>query len=97
MKVTVQHDLTRDEARRRIESMIRQAQQRFGHAVSDVQQQWESDFLRFDFKTAGMKVNGEVEVTDREATVDIKLPLLAMPLEPKIRQMITAEAERALA
>lgn len=97
MKITVQHRLAVAEARRRVETIIQNELKRFGPALSEFNQRWEDDTLHFDFKAAGMKGSGEVEVTALNATIDMRLPLLALPMEPKIREMLRTEAERALA
>jgi hypothetical protein len=42
----------------------------------------------------GVSIRGTVEITDSEVIVEGKLPLLAKPFEPKIRQTVEREAER---
>ena len=39
-----------------------------------------------------MKADGTVEVTDSEVIIDGKLPLLAKPFEPRIKNQIEREA-----
>jgi Putative polyhydroxyalkanoic acid system protein (PHA_gran_rgn) len=92
MHIQVPHHTDRATARGKLESLLRGLQTRHGHMVSDLDQHWEGDELLFNFKAKGFHVKGSVEVTDTELILDGKLPLLARPFEPKMKETIEREA-----
>ncbi|PYQ56990.1 MAG: hypothetical protein DMF58_19350 [Acidobacteria bacterium] len=79
-------------ARQRIEERLHQILATYGHYLSESDHHWEGDRLVFSGKAKGMKASGTVEITDSEVIIDGKLPLLAKPFEPRIKNTIEREA-----
>ena len=94
MRIIVPHHTTRAAARKRIEERFSQLLGEYGRHADDAQHTWSGDTLQFKGKAKGFKIEGSVEVTDSEVIFDGKLPLLAKPFEPKIRQTVERETER---
>lgn len=94
MRITMPHHTTRAEARRKVEQRFDQLLGEFGHQADDARHEWVGDTLHFKGKSRGFSIEGEVEITDTEVIIDGKLPLLARPFEPRIRQTVEREAER---
>jgi hypothetical protein len=92
MRIQLPHHTDRAKARGKIENLLRDMQTRHGHMVSDLDQHWEGDQLLFNFKAKGFHVKGSLEVTDTDLIVDGKLPMLARPFEPKMKEVIEREA-----
>ena len=93
MRVTVPHHTTRARAREIVERKITVLLAQFGEHAGDAQHGWTGDTLQFKGKARGFTVEGTVEITDSEVVIDGKLPLLAKPFEPRIRQALEREAE----
>lgn len=93
MRIAIPHHTTRANARTVIEQKVSALLNQFGGRVDDLQQQWFGDILEFQGKARGFKVEGTVEVTDDEIVLDGKLPLMALPFEPRIREAVKREAE----
>ena len=93
MQFRFDHDTTREKARAKIESLLKDVQSRYGSYVSDVEQSWSGDILDFSFRVKGMKAKGTVEVTDREIILTGDLPLMAKPFESKISRLLEGEAK----
>lgn len=93
MRIAVPHHTTRANARTTIEQKVAALLSQFGGRVDDLQQQWTGDTLEFKGKARGFKVEGTVEVTDEEIILEGKLPLMALPFEPRIREAVKREAE----
>lgn len=93
MRIAVPHHTTKANARTIIEQKVAALLNQFGGKVDDLQQQWTGDTLDFKGKARGFKVEGTVEVTDQEIILDGKLPLMALPFEPRIREAVKREAE----
>jgi len=95
--VTVPHQLTKDEARSRLERFIEVLQTKFEGKVSDLQQSWDGDTLNFGFKTFGIQLKGGIAVNDNELQLDGDLPFAAMMFRGKIESDIKEQLERIVA
>jgi hypothetical protein len=93
MQIAIPHHTTKANARVTIEQKVAALLSQFGGRVDDLQQEWIGDTLEFKGKARGFKVEGTVEVTDQEIVVHGKLPLMALPFEPRIREAVKREAE----
>jgi putative polyhydroxyalkanoate system protein len=92
MHITVPHNTTRDEARRKVEERLANLEGQYGHYATDIDKNWEGDRLTFSVKARGMSGSGSLEITDTEVIVDGKLPLMARPFESRIKSTIEREA-----
>ena len=92
--VRVPHQLSKDEARSRLERFAEMLQQKFESQVSDLQQSWEADTLRFHFKTYGIPLDGGITVADNELNLAGDLPFSAMMFRGKIEAAIREQLER---
>ena len=92
MRVSVPHNTDRDTARRKVEARLQQLLSQYGTYLNDIDQRWEGDRLVFSGSARGFKANGTVEITDSEVIFDGKLPLIAKPFEPRIKNTIEREA-----
>ncbi|HYO76248.1 MAG TPA: polyhydroxyalkanoic acid system family protein [Thermoanaerobaculia bacterium] len=93
MRIAVPHNLTKDEARRRVDQKLSTLLGQFGHQAEHMEHDWAGDTLRFKGKAKGMSVQGTVEITDAAMIVDAKLPLIATMFEGKIREAVQKEAD----
>ena len=95
--VTVPHHLTKDEARSRLERFVEVLQTKFAGKVSDLNQSWEGDTLKFGFKTFGIQLTGGIAVNDDNLKLDGDLPFAAMMFKGKIESDIKEQLERIVA
>lgn len=93
MRIAIPHHTTKSSARETIQNKITALLGQIGGKVEDLQQEWVGDTLEFKGKARGFSVEGTVEVTDEEIVIDGKLPFMAKPFEPKIREAVKREAE----
>lgn len=96
-KVTVPHELGKDEALRRIKAILGKAQGDGGGRLSDVQETWTGDGGSYSFKVAGFKVSGSIEVRDTDVEIDVNYPLAARPFKETIETTLRDRAESVLA
>jgi Putative polyhydroxyalkanoic acid system protein (PHA_gran_rgn) len=96
-KVTVQHQLGKAEALRRIKDILGDAQKRDGGRISDVQETWTDDGGSYSFKAGGFKVSGSIDVRDTDVEIDVSYPLAARPFKEKIESTLRDRAESVLA
>ena len=95
--VRVPHTLTKDEARSRLERFVEMIEQKYADKVSELQQSWEGDSLRFHFKTYGISLDGNISVTDKELNMTGDLPFAAVMFKGKIESEIREGLERIVA
>ena len=95
MRIAIPHNTTRAKARQVIEQKIQSLQSQYGQYASDVDYSWSGDTLNFSFKAkGGIHGKGTVEITDTDAIIDGKLPLIAKPFESRIRSTVEREAQQ---
>lgn len=96
-KVTVQHQLGKDEALRRIKAILGEAEKNGDGRISDVQETWTDDGGSYSFNVAGFKVNGSIDVRDTDVEIDVNYPLAARPFKDKIESTLRERAQTVLA
>jgi hypothetical protein len=88
--MSIPHNLTRDEAKRRLQEGIARARREHGIIFNGLSESWDGDTLRFVLSAAGQTVSGLLFVEDHavrlEATLPWMLAMLAGPLQRRIAQ-----------
>ena len=95
--VRVPHTLKKEEARSRLERFAQMLEEKYAGKVSDMQQTWEGDTLRFHFKTYGIALDGGITVKDDELDLSGDLPFAAVMFKGKIESEIREGLERIVA
>lgn len=95
--VRVPHTLSKEEARSRLERFIEMIEQKYADKVSELEQSWVGDTLRFHFKTYGIRLDGNISVTDQDLNVTGDLPFAAVMFKGKIESGIRESLERIVA
>jgi putative polyhydroxyalkanoate system protein len=87
---SIPHNLSRDEARRRLQDGIDRARHQHGFFLGGLTDRWDGDTMSFVLSAAGQSVSGQVFVEDHavrlEATLPWMLAMLAGPLKRRIEQ-----------
>ena len=94
--VRVPHNLTKDEARSRLERFIEMLEAKFANQVSDLQQSWDGDTLKFHFKTYGIPLDGGITVAEKELNMAGDLPFAAMMFKGKIEEGFREQLSKAI-
>jgi hypothetical protein len=89
--------LGKEEALRRIKTILGDAQKQDGARISDLQETWTDDGGTFAFKLGGFKVSGSIEVRDTVVEIDVDYPLAARPFKAKIESALQDRAQALLA
>jgi putative polyhydroxyalkanoate system protein len=93
LRIAVQHNTTREKARKVVEDRLKALHAQYGSYANDIDHNWDGDTLHVAFKAKGMTVKGTVEITDTDVILDGKVPLIAKPFESRIRSTVEREAE----
>lgn len=94
--VQVPHTFTQQEARTRLERFAEMLQQKFQNQVSELEQSWEGETLRFRFKTFGIPLTGGIAVNQHDLQLAGELPFAAVMFRGKIESSIREELERLM-
>jgi hypothetical protein len=90
LTMSIPHQLTRAEVRRRITEGIAQARGQHGTLMSGLTENWEGDTLSFTFSAMGQSVSGKAFVEDQAVRVEMTLPwmlaMLAGPIKHQLEQ-----------
>lgn len=96
LSLSVPHSLGQQEAGERLKSFLAFIKERHADKVSDLQEEWGENSLKFSFKTYGFKVAGVATVEESEVKVDTDLPFAAMMFKGKIEQEMRDALTRVL-
>lgn len=70
----VNHDLGKAEAKKRVDHFLQKAR-----SLSNLQGEWAADTYPFSVTVQGIRLQGQVQVSDTALGLDAQVPLLAMP------------------
>jgi hypothetical protein len=92
----VSHQLSQDEATRRLKERVAAARQSYQHQVSGFEEKWSDSRLDFRFSTMGITVKGHVTSAEAEVRVHADLPLVALPFRGTIEKQVREELRKLL-
>jgi hypothetical protein len=97
LTVYVIHQLSQDEALRRIQAAVAQAKVKYSDKINDLRDSWNGYVGAFDVSGMGQKASGSVAVNPSDVTVQITLPFAASLFKSKIESGIRETLTRMLA
>jgi hypothetical protein len=97
MSMTVPHQLSQEEALRRIKSLLDGVKAEHPERFSDLQESWSENGGEFSAKIMGMDVSGRLTVTPSEVQLSGNIPFAALPFRGQIEETIQEQAEVLLA
>ena len=93
----VPHQLGKEPAKERLKGFLDNVRTQYKDQVSNLQESWEGDTLKYSFKTYGFTISGDLLVQEDVIQMTGKLPIAAMAFRGKIEQSIRSELEKLLA
>ncbi len=96
LTVSIPHQLTRTEARRRIDSQITQLQEQYGNQLDHFDHRWNGDRLDFAAGVMGMSISGNLRVEDQVVILEVTLPWALATLAKTATQTIEQEGRKLL-
>ena len=97
VKVSVPYQIPQDEALSRIQARIVQIKAQYASTVSNLTENWNGYVGTFSGSARGFSVSGSLAVSPSVVTVDIALPLVALPFKGQIETGIRNELTALLA
>jgi putative polyhydroxyalkanoate system protein len=90
LSINIPHQLSREEARRRIQQQVEDLRRQHGGLLSRLEDRWSGDRLDFSVSLLGQTLTGVAFVEDTAVRLEIVLPwmlaLLAGPVKGRIEQ-----------
>ncbi len=96
LTVTIPHQLSRAEARRRIQEQVAEVQRRQGGVLSRLDQRWTGDTLDFTAAALGQTLTGQVFVEDKVVRLEVVLPWMLAVLAGVVKQQIEQRGRELL-
>lgn len=98
MTVSVPHDLSPAEVKRRLVEGIAEARARHGDLLKDAHETWPSE-NRMEFSAAalGQTISGSLRIDPAQVHITVNLPTLLAMFASKVKPKIEAEAQKLLA
>jgi putative polyhydroxyalkanoate system protein len=96
LTVTIPHQLSRAEARRRIQDQVAEVQRRQGGLLSRLDQRWSGDTLDFTAVALGQTLTGQVFVEDKVVRLEVVLPWMLAVLAGVVKQQIEQRGRELL-
>jgi putative polyhydroxyalkanoate system protein len=96
LTVNIPHQLTREEARRRIQDEIDQLRRQHAGLLSRLDDRWMGDRLDFTLVALGQTVTGHAIVEDTSVHLEVVLPWMLAMLAGPVKERIEHEGRNLL-
>lgn len=96
LTVSLPHQLSRAEAKQRVEELIGRLPQEYGAFLSKFEKKWDGDTMTFNMSASGVTITGTVQVDDRAVRLDIPLPWPLSMFAGNVQQALEHEGRKLL-
>ncbi len=99
MRIDYQHNLTQEEAYRRINNLLTDLQKQYADKIRNPQTSWSPEHTRMSYsmEIMGFGTKGEVTLQDGQISLEGKLPFMAKMFSGKIEEMVRKQLDNLLA
>jgi hypothetical protein len=96
LSFSVPHDLTEEEARRRIVAGLADARARYPDYLKNARETWAGNTMEFVAGAFGQTITGRIKVEPKVVQVHVDLPMLLAMLAGRIKPQLEAQTRRLL-
>ena len=96
ISIQVPHQLTQEEAVRRIQRGITDARGKYAGQVAGIDERWTGNHLDLKLTAIGQTITGRVDVLPSAVNIEVDLPWQLATLAEKIRPQLQREAGKLL-
>jgi hypothetical protein len=96
LTMSIPHNLSRDEAKRRLQDGIARARQQYGLVLGGLSEHWEGDTLSFVLNAGGQTVSGQLFVEDHAVRLEATLPWMFAMLANTLKRRLEQQGRDAL-
>ncbi len=96
LTVNIPHQLSRAEARHRIQDQVAEVERHKGGVLSRLDHRWTGDTLDFTASALGQTLTGQVFVEDKVVRLEVVLPWMLAVLAGVVKQQIEQRGRHLL-
>lgn len=97
MTIQIEHTLSKEEARNRIEQLIERYKKEYKADLQELVVDWAGDRAHIRIKAKGYGTSGNLDVRDLVVELDFYVPFMLQVFSKKIKSAISDEIQRSLA
>lgn len=97
MNINIQHNQTKEEAKRRVESLIQRLKKQYGGQIQNLKEEWSGYTNKIEGSAKGYSVSGTIDVKELIVNVDLKIPFLLQVFSKKIKSVVEEQIKKELA
>jgi hypothetical protein len=97
MTIKVEHTLSKQEAKRRIEQLIEQLRQEYKNELQSLVVDWADDTAHIRLQVRGYSTAGSLEIKEGVVDLDFYMPFLLQVFSKKIKSVIHDRIQQSLA
>lgn len=96
LTISIPHQLTRAEARKRIEQHVGELNQQYAGALGRLEERWDGDTLHFTLVVTGATIPGQLFVEEHAVRVEVPLPWPLAMLAGSVQHAIEDQGRKLL-
>jgi DNA primase catalytic subunit len=97
MTIQVEHALSKQEAKHRIEELIEQLRQEYKNELQNLVVNWTDDTAHIRLQAKGYSTAGSLVIKDRVVDLDFYMPFLLQVFSKKIKSVVQDRIQQSLA
>ena len=96
MTIQIEHTLSKEEARNRIEQLIERCRKEYKADLQELIVDWAGDRAHIRMKAKGYGTSGNLDVRDGVVELDFYVPFMLQVFSKKIKSAISDEIQQSL-
>ena len=96
MTVSIPHQLSRPDAKEKVEQLLDQVKQQYGGSIGRIDETWTDDTLDFKISVMAMSLTGQVFVEDSVVRLEVELPAALAMFAGGVKKTIEEEGRKLL-
>ena len=96
MKIIIQHNLAKEEIINKMKQVFAQLKEEYSEDLSIKEENWQQDTANFVASARGIKLKGDLKVTDTEVVFNVQLPLMLKAFESQIKAEFEKEFKKRI-
>ena len=96
MTIQIEHTLSKEEARNRIEQLIERYKEEYKADLQELVVDWAGDRAHIRVKAKGYGTSGNLEVRDGVVELDFYVPFMLQVFSKKIKSVISDQIQESL-
>jgi hypothetical protein len=96
LDVSVPHQLSQEEAVKRVKNLLAQVQEEQKNVLDDLTEEWDGNHADFSFNAKGFSLAGTIDVNENDVTIQGDLPFMLSFFKGKIEEVIKNKAAAIL-